>query len=70
MLKICWRQSSSFDITTDLWTAAHSNRAYISLMSHGIDSSWQLRSCCLATKEVPVTHTADNIIEKIDDVLG
>ena len=56
-------------ITTDLWTAAHSNRAYISLTSHGIDSSWQFCSYCLATKELPVAHTADNISEKIEDIL-
>ena len=56
-------------ITTDLWTAAHSNRAYLCLTCHGIDSNWQLCSFCLATKELPVAHTAENIGEKIEEIL-
>ena len=56
-------------ITADLWTAAHSNRAYLCLTCHGIDSDWQLCSFCLATKELPVAHTADNIGEKIEEML-
>ena len=56
-------------ITTDLWTAAHSNRAYICLTCHGIDGDWQLCSFCLATKELPVAHTVENISEKIEEIL-
>ena len=56
-------------ITADLWTAAHSNRAYLCLTCHGIDSDRQLCSFCLATKELPVAHTADNIGEKIEEML-
>ena len=56
-------------ITTDLWTAAHSNRAYLCVTCHGIDSGWQLCSYCLAIKELPVAHTADNIGEKIEEIL-
>ena len=56
-------------ITTDLWTAAHSNRAYLCLTCHGIDGDWQLCSFCFATKELPVAHTAENISEKIEEIL-
>ena len=52
-------------ITTDLWTAAHSNRAYLCRTCHGINSDWQLSSFCFATKELPVAHSAENIGEKI-----
>ena len=56
-------------ITTDLWTAAHSNRGYLCLTCHGIDGDWQLCSFCFATKELPVAHTAENISEKIEEIL-
>ena len=56
-------------ITTDLWTAAHSNRAYLCLTCHGINNDWQLCNFCLATKELPVAHTADNISEMIEEIL-
>jgi len=56
-------------ITTDLWTAAHGNRAYLGLTCHGIDGDWQLRSYCLGVKELPVAHTANNIGENIEEIL-
>ena len=56
-------------ITTDLWTAVHSNRAYLCLTCHGIDGDWELRSFCLAAKELPVAHTAENIGENIEEIL-
>ena len=56
-------------ITTDLWTAAHCNRAYLCLACHGINSDWQLCNFCLATKELPTAHSADNICEKIEKIL-
>ena len=56
-------------ITTDLWTAAHSNRAYFGLTCHGIDGDWQLHSYCLGIKELPVAHTTNNISENIEEIL-
>ena len=56
-------------ITTDLWTAPHNNTAYLCLTCHGIDSNWELCSFCLATKALPVGHTAENISEKIEEIL-
>jgi len=53
-------------ITTDLWTAAHSN---LGLTYHGIDGDWQLRSFCLGIKELPIALTANNIGENIEEAL-
>ena len=56
-------------IITNLWTAAHSSRAYLCLTCHGNDSDQQLCSFCLATEELPVVHTVENIGEKIEEIL-
>ena len=34
-------------ITTDLWTAQHQQRSYISLTAHFVNSKFQLHSRCL-----------------------
>lgn len=56
--------------TTDLWTAKHQNRSYISLTIHFIDNVWELRSYCLETREISVDHTAENIATELGDLLS
>ena len=48
-------------ITTDLWTAKHQTRDYVSLTCHAIDNEWVLRSV-LNTVELIANHTADNVM--------
>ena len=64
------KETQFLSITIDLWTAGHSNRPYLVLTCHGIDGDWQqLSSYCLGIKELPIAHTANNIGEKIEEIL-
>ena len=56
-------------ITTDMWTSQHQVKGYLTLTTHFIDSEWALHSFVLATLEVPMEHTAENIGKVITDVL-
>ena len=57
-------------VTTDIWTAQHSARSYISLTVHCVTSSWELASYCLSTKELPGEHAATNINTAIQEMLN
>ena len=57
-------------VTTDIRTAQHSTRSYISLTVHCVTSSWELASYCLSTKELPGEHTATNISTAIQEMLN
>ena len=48
-------------ITTDLWTASHQLRSYISLTIHFVDADFTLNSLCLKTLEVRQDHTAESL---------
>ena len=56
-------------ITTDMWTSQHQVKGYLTLTTHFIDSEWALHSFVLATLEVPMEHTAENIGKVMTDVL-
>jgi len=53
---------------TDILTS-HANDAYLSLTTHFVDSSWEMISCILATAPFPEHHTANNIVEKVKQVM-
>ena len=56
-------------MTTDLWTAQHQQRSYISLTVHFIDIDFELQSKCLQTLEVPQDHNASSLTEVLDSML-
>ena len=56
-------------ITTDLWTSQYQVKGYLTLTTHFIDNEWALKSFVLATLEVPMEHTAENIGRVITDIL-
>jgi len=56
-------------VTTDLWTSQYQVKGYLTLTTHFIDSEWVLRSFVLATVEVPMEHTAENIKKVVTDIL-
>ena len=56
-------------ITSDLWTAQHQHRTYISLTVHFVDASFQMRSRCLQTPEILQDHSADSISEVLSEML-
>ena len=57
-------------VTTDIWTAQHNTRSYISLTVHCVTSSWELASYCLSTKELSGEHAATNISTAIQETLN
>ena len=56
-------------VTTDLWTSQYQVKGYLTLTTHFMDSEWVLRSFVLATVEVPMEHTAENIKKVVTDIL-
>ena len=56
-------------MTTDLWTAQHQQRSYISLTVHFADIDFELQSKCLQTLEVPQDHNASSLMEVLDSML-
>ena len=58
-----------FAITTDLWTS-RAKHAYTGLTIDYITEEYSLQSHLLATKEFPDSHTADNIAEELEAILG
>ena len=55
--------------TTDIWTS-RANDAYLSLTCHFITSRWNMVTCVLAASPFPEHHTADNIVEKVQQVMA
>ena len=53
---------------SNLWTDCH-NRVYISLTVQFAASSMEMKNFCLMTKEVPEAHTAENLIEVLQQAI-
>ena len=56
-------------ITTDMWTLQHQVKGYLTLTTHFINNEWALHSFVLATLEVAMEHTTENITKVITDIL-
>uniref|UniRef100_A0A1X7SLU2 DUF659 domain-containing protein n=1 Tax=Amphimedon queenslandica TaxID=400682 RepID=A0A1X7SLU2_AMPQE len=56
--------------TTDLWTAQHQNRGYISLTVHYVNEYFKLQSKCLQTQEVTTDHTSISIEAVLSSMLS
>ena len=56
-------------LTTDMWTGYHS-RSYIAVTAHTISAEWEMKSYCLATREVTDGHTAETISLELSDVIA
>lgn len=56
--------------TTDLWTAQHQNRGYISLTVHYVNEYFKLQSKCLQTQEVTTDHTSISIETVLSSMLS
>ena len=50
-------------MTTDLWTAQHQQRAYISFTVNSVDNDFKLQSRCLQTLEIPQDRDANSLKE-------
>lgn len=56
-------------LTTDIWTSV-ATQSYITVTAHFISSNWELKTCLLQTANFPENHTADNIFEKLQEILS
>jgi hypothetical protein len=54
------REVNSCAITTNFWSACNAEN-YITVTCHFINSTWELKSCVLATYQVKISRTAKNI---------
>lgn len=57
------------NITLDLWTDGYKRRSYITYTLHFIDSSFKIQTMSLQTEEFPGRHTANEICNKLTQVL-
>ena len=56
-------------LTTDIWTSVLT-QSYITVTAHFILLNWELKTCLLQTTNFPENHTADNICEKLQEILS
>lgn len=55
-------------LTTDCWTAL-TTESYITVTCHYADKDWKLKSAVLLTASMPERHTADNLADKLNQVV-
>ena len=56
-------------LSTDIWTSI-ATQAYITATTHFISTKWELNTFLLQTASFPENHTAENIAEKIKEILA
>ena len=56
-------------LSTDIWTSI-ATQAYITVTIHYVSPNWELNTFLLQTIEFPENHNADNISEKIKEILA
>ena len=61
--------ASCCSLTTDMWTGCHS-RSYMAVTAHIVSDDWEMKSFCLAIREVNSVHTADNIAAELSAVIA
>ena len=61
--------ASCCSLTTDMWTGCHS-RSYMAVTAHIVSDDWEMKSFCLATREITSAHTADNIAAELSAVIA
>lgn len=59
-----------YTVTSDMWTDSFQRHSYLSLTLHFISDDFKMNEILLAMKYVPVSHTAANIRDVIEEVLS
>ncbi|KAL7882925.1 hypothetical protein SRHO_G00005830 [Serrasalmus rhombeus] len=67
-LKTKLATATAVALTTDCWTAL-TTKSYITVTCHYTDENWQLKSVVLITTNMLDRHTADNLADKLNDVV-
>jgi hypothetical protein len=60
---------SSVAITSDIWSGK-AKEDYLSVVAHFINADWQLEKRVLGLRLIDVSHNADNIAERVHNVLA
>ena len=60
------KNASHVALTTDCWTS-RTNASYIGLTIHYLSPEWQF---VLENKELPISHTAENLAEALTECLS
>ncbi|XP_062103824.1 zinc finger BED domain-containing protein RICESLEEPER 2-like [Humulus lupulus] len=68
--QILEKNRSRIAITTDMWTANHQKRGYMTVTAHFIDDSWKLHSRIISFKYVPCPHDAVTLIDTLSSCLS
>ena len=55
-------------LTTHFWTSSAVD-SYLGVTCHYISPQWEMCSRVLQTKEVPESHTADNVADRLSEVV-
>ena len=63
------KEPSHIALTTDIWTSV-ATQAYITVTAHFVSSTWELKTCLLQTMNFPENHTAQNIEDKLKEILS
>ena len=63
------KEPSHIALTTDIWTSV-ATQSYITVTAHFVSSNWELRTYLLQTMNFPESHTAENIGDKLKDILS
>ena len=58
----------SVSITSDIWSG-RAKQDYLSVVAHFIDDDWQIQKRIMGLRLIDVSHTADNIAERISLVI-
>ncbi|XP_062080631.1 zinc finger BED domain-containing protein RICESLEEPER 2-like [Humulus lupulus] len=64
------KNRSRIAITTDMWTANHQKRGYMTVTAHFIDDSWKLHSRIISFKYVPCPHDAVTLTDTLSSCLS
>lgn len=62
------KQAEFVSLTGDFWSSI-SNRSYLGVTAHWIDSNWEYRNSTLQVKHVTEKHNAGNCTEEFEDVV-
>ena len=55
-------------LTSDFWTQEHLRATSHAVTCHFINSSWVMKSYVLATYQVDMSHTAENVAKELKSI--
>jgi hypothetical protein len=59
---------SSVSLTSDIWSG-NAKEDYLSVVAHYVNSDWQLEKRVIGFRLIDESHSSDNIVERVYDVL-